>query len=190
MSALLAIASTAAAAPPIVNIPGLGSVIGVPSNLHLEVNRFFALPYALPPIGPLRWASPKPHGAFVKSPLNGTVPGNACMQKAEHLDYGFPVAEDCLTLNIATPAHTLEDVEGAKPLPVMVWFHGGAFAIGAGANYRNDALVHASGHSVVVVTLNYRLHAFGFLGSAELAAEGGGSTGNYGIEDQRLALYW
>jgi para-nitrobenzyl esterase len=122
--------------------------------------------------------------------------------------YGFPMHEDCLTLNIATPSNN------SGKLPVMVWFHGGAYVIGAGANYRNDALVHASEQDspVVVVTINYRLFVFGFLGGAALQASSSSaaasasassaaaprtdaradvqSTGNFGIDDQRLALRW
>ena len=75
--------------------------------------------------------------------------------------------------------------------PVSVWIHGRAYVAGSGANYPADALVNASGGNAIVVTFNYRLGVFGFLASAELAARASdGSTGNYGMADQRLALQW
>ena len=98
--------------------------------------------------------------------------------------------EDCLTLNVAAPTPGGVEAAADELLPVMVWFHGGGYSIGSGANYRADALVNAAARRVVVVTLNYRLGVFGFLGSEELAASGKKGTGNYGIEDQRLALRW
>ena len=194
-------------ARPTVKVPGLGVVEGVTSAEYPSVDRFFAIPYAKSPVGELRWAPPEPHGPFRKSHLNGTAPGKVCIQPAkmsQRFDPSappvpyiqLPMGEDCLTLNIATPAARRGDGDGnATLLPVMVWFHGGGYSIGAGAHYRNDALVHASAGKVVVVTLNYRLGVFGFLGSSELAARtaarsGDRSTGNYGIDDQRLALRW
>lgn len=203
--------------PTIVDIPGLGSVQGIVSPRYAPVKSFYAIPYAKPPIGELRWAAPMAPGPFATSPLNGTAPTAVCMQPNQM--YGkfdpaskvakyvkgpngqsLPISEDCLTLNVAAGATTgaMIEADGAshpQPTPVMVWFHGGGLSIGAGAPYPGDALVHASGGSVVVVTVNYRLNVFGFLGSAELAHRGapsGGkaSTGNYGIQDQRLALFW
>ena len=182
-----------------VDIPGLGSVAGLPSPRYAAANRFFAIPYAKPPVGELRWASPQPHGPFASSPLDATAPGPVCYQPGTmygpfdpamvsppNINPPLPMDEDCLTLNIAAPA-----AEPKQPLPVMVWFHGGGHSNGASSYYPIDALVNASGRGVVVVSLNYRLGVFGFLGSAELAARGGGNgTGNYGIEDQRLALRW
>ena len=195
--------------PPTVDIPSLGTIVGTTSDLYPGVDRFFNIPFAKPPRGELRWKSPVPHGPFSTTPLNGTMPGNVCVQPAimfarldpsdgwtrKYLD-GLRMDEDCLTLNIATPARKTIAVE-SSPLPVMVWFHGGGYSVGSGANYRNDALVHASNHRVLVVTINYRLNIFGFLGSTELLAEATGATkptrrgtGNYGLEDQRLALRW
>lgn len=113
-------------------------------------------------------------------------PFDPAMVSPPNINPPLPMDEDCLTLNIAAPP-----AEPKQLLPVMVWFHGGGHSNGASSYYPIDALVNASGRGVVVVSLNYRLGVFGFLGSAELAARGGGSgTGNYGIEDQRLALHW
>ena len=96
--------------------------------------------------------------------------------------------EDCLYLNVFTPVNMEAD------LPVIVWFYGGAFIEGAGSNpiYDGFAMVNASmslDRPVVFVSLNYRLGALGFMGSAQLAAEQlDGMTGNYGLQDQRMAL--
>lgn len=215
------LSTTTSATGPVVDILGLGSVSGIVSDLYPSVSRFFAIPYAQPPVGELRWASPKPHGPFKSlSPLNGTYPGPCCIQPTG-MGMAFdpaagnnpnvkgpdgqvlPMEESCLTLDVAVPSEPAIalDADGAivpsRGLPVMVWFHGGGFSVGAGAPYRSDALVHASKGAVIVVTVNFRLGVFGFLGSAELQARGRvdgeqhlASTGNYGIEDQRLALKW
>jgi para-nitrobenzyl esterase len=96
----------------------------------------------------------------------------------------FKQSEDCLYLNIATAWKS-----GPK-LPVMIFIHGGADNSGAAENVPIESLVLASQGSVVVVSLDYRLNLFGFLGSAVLAEEQNGGTGNYGIEDQRMAMKW
>lgn len=190
-----------ARAPPIVEIPGLGAVEGVYSDEYPGIQRYFAIPFAEPPVGTLRWSNPRPHGPFATAPLDATRPGAACWQpdavgqfNPSSLERPYlgnlTMSEDCLTLNVAV-AVARERGEARVALPVMVWIHGGAYSVGAGGNYRNDALVHASGGAVIVVTINYRLGVLGFLGSAELASRGGdGSTGNYGMADQRMALRW
>ncbi|KAJ5665675.1 uncharacterized protein N7477_008123 [Penicillium maclennaniae] len=103
----------------------------------------------------------------------------------------------CLNLNIAVP---VESLKGSRPLPVMVWIHGGGFAFGANsvARYRPQAIVaHARkcGTPVILVSINYRLGALGFAASQDLAEEGHGGSkthpvGNYGLIDQRNALEW
>ena len=75
-------------AGPMVKVPGLGVVQGVRSTEYPSVDRFFAIPYAKPPIGNLRWAAPQPFGAFSTSPLNGTAPGKVCIQPA-HMYHKF-----------------------------------------------------------------------------------------------------
>ena len=66
---------------PKIDVPGLGSVLGIQSDLYPSVDRYFAIPYAKSPTGSLRWKKPEPHGPFLTSPLNGTAPGFACMQR-------------------------------------------------------------------------------------------------------------
>jgi carboxylesterase 2 len=92
------------------------------------------------------------------------------------------MSEDCLYLNIYTPAGA---AQSKSQLPVMVWFHGGAFQQGAAKRPEYDGRRLAQAEMVVVVTVNYRLGALGFLVSSEL-----GLLGNYGLMDQRAALYW
>lgn len=108
-----------------------------------------------------------------------------------------PASEDCLVLNIAAPQFALGS---ASRLPVMVWIHGGGYNINDGAGgrelgfdprYPDDALVTRSNMSVVVVTINFRLNIFGFLGARSMQSHSSdGSTGNFGIQDQRLAFQW
>lgn len=148
---------------------------------------FLGLPYAAPPIGDLRWKAPQPPAPW-KGLRDATNFGARCEQWHIWNDYIFLDAgpsEDCLFLNVYTPA-------SAKPtskLPVMVWIHGGGFVAGAGSEprYTNSALVS---RNVVLVTLNYRLGVFGFLANQDLANEGKGHAGNYGLMDMVAALQW
>ena len=176
-------------ARPTVNIPGLGSVQGVSSVNETDVSVYMAIPYAKPPVGALRWRAPQPYGGWGSDLLNGTWFGARCMQTAS--SSAVPetkMSEDCLFLNVATP----RSATPASALPVMFWIHGGGYQTGESNDYALDALVARSNHSVVVVTINYRLNVFGFLGGQALAARGGESegSGNWGIQDQRLALEW
>ena len=91
-------------------------------------------------------------------------------------------SEDCLYLNVFTPAGRTP----AQP-PVMVWIHGGALVTGESDDYDPAALVK---HGVIVVTINYRLGALGFLADSALASRAGGPSGNYGLMDQQAALRW
>ena len=92
--------------------------------------------------------------------------------------------EDCLTLNIYTPAN----VTSQSRLPVMTWIHGGSFVAGSASGYSGAELARKYG--VVVVTMNYRLGALGWLSLPALSAEAGGQSGNYGLQDQQAALRW
>jgi para-nitrobenzyl esterase len=141
---------------------------------------FRGIPYAAPPVGELRWRPPEPaerwHGL-----LDATQFANHCPQPAS--PFGTPsVTEDCLYLNVYTPA-------GFPFLrPVMVWFHGGALFLGESDGYDPSRLVE---QGVVVVTINYRLGLLGFLAHPELSAESSyGGSGDYGSMDQQAALRW
>lgn len=156
-----------------------GKVQGYRSK-NLEI--FKGIPYAAPPIGALRFSPPASREPW-KDVLDATKFGPYAMQGFNALEILFgkiPIQEseaDCLTLNIWTP-----DTDDAKR-PVMVWIHGGAFTMGSGADliYDGSALAHRG--NVVVVTINYRLGALGFLYIP-------GVTANAGLLDQIAALEW
>lgn len=138
------------------------------------------IPYAAPPVGELRFRPPALPVAWT-DPRRFDDFGPACPQSESDED----TSEDCLTLNVWTPAK----VSGNR-LPVMVFFHGGAFLSGSGSVpvYDGAAL---SRMGVVVVTLNYRLGALGFLTHPALSSESPqGVSGNYGLLDQQAALSW
>ena len=146
------------------------------------------LPYAAPPIGPLRWRPPEPVAAWT-----GVRPthefGAHSVQGVvwDDIDLsGASTSEDCLHLNVWTPAAPGTEAR----LPVMVWIHGGGFVVGSGAEGRYDG-ARLAARGIVVVTVNHRLNALGFLALAELTAESEHhSSGNYGMLDLVLALKW
>ncbi|HEV2274139.1 MAG TPA: carboxylesterase family protein [Acidobacteriaceae bacterium] len=145
------------------------------------------LPYAAPPIGNLRWKAPQPPASWT-GVRDATKFGGRCEQWHVWNDYVFldsGPTEDCLYLNVYAPAAAT----GRDRRPVMVWIHGGGFLAGAGSEprYTNSALVSKG---IVLVTINYRLGVFGFLTSKDLASEGGGHAGNYGLMDMVAALRW
>ncbi|WP_169389558.1 carboxylesterase/lipase family protein [Deinococcus aquatilis] len=164
---------------------------GAVTGQQAEANSFLGIPYAAPPVGELRWQPPQPAPSWT-APRDATQAGSVCPQVALGL---FPVAgvtpgevqgnEDCLFLNVYTPRSATAD----SRLPVMVWLHGGSFTLGSGSAY--DGSVLAEKYGVVVVTLNYRLGALGFLSLPALNAEAADQTsGNYGLMDQQAALRW
>jgi para-nitrobenzyl esterase len=152
---------------------------------------FLGIPYAAPPVGKLRWSAPQPASAWAV-PRDASRIGNVCPQVVLAL-FAVPGQkpgevegkEDCLYLNVYKPAKARSD----SRLPVMVWIHGGAFTIGSGSAF--DGNVLAEKYGLVVVTMNYRLGALGFLALAELDGGGKGEgSGNYGLLDQQAALRW
>jgi para-nitrobenzyl esterase len=148
-----------------------------------DINQFLGIPYAAPPVGPLRWTPPAPHGRW-HGVLEANQPGNVCPQ----LDYlGNKLGnEDCLFLNVYTPG-IKKNREKHRGLPVMVWIHGGAMVAGSGNWYDPTWLVTKGG--VIVVTINYRLGALGFFAHPAIDAEGH-LNANYGLMDQQFALKW
>jgi para-nitrobenzyl esterase len=151
---------------------------------------FQGIPYAAPPVGALRWGSPRPAASWT-GVRDATRPGKPCAQTGDLIGDAPSTNEDCLYLNVTTPRHhgsSATEAAGRK-LPVMVWIHGGGFLWGSGAIYGAERL--ASKGDVVVVTFNYRLNALGFL--AHPALDGGparNKSGNFGIEDQQAVLRW
>jgi para-nitrobenzyl esterase len=158
-----------------------GYVSGISDN---GLRMYRGIPYAAPPTGDLRWRPPAP-----VQPWNGTKEATAfsaiCPQPSASNPTAGGMSEDCLYLNVWTPAKSADD-----NLPVMVFIHGGAFAEGTGSDplYNGTALAKKG---VVVVTLNYRMGALGFLAHPQLDNESLTNTsGNYGLLDQQAALLW
>ncbi|MCF2527319.1 carboxylesterase/lipase family protein [Yinghuangia soli] len=153
---------------------------------------FKGVPYAAPPVGPARFRPPQPTVPW-ELPRAAVAYGPAAAQPPDHLltaMFGtepFPSDEDCLTLNIWTPGVSASG-EGARP--VMVWLHGGGFIFGSGRDPFFDGERLASRGDVVVVTVNYRLGAFGFLHLGGLLGDDYAGSGNLGLLDQVAALTW
>src|SRR5690349_6433505 len=163
----------------------VGPVAGVVTPAMLE---FLGIPYAEAPVGDLRWAPPEPHAPWT-TPLDASTFGSPCPQTPSA--FGIPSStEDCLFLNVYVPHRkTVPERDLKRKRPVMVWIHGGAFQVGSAGNYDPTKLVTAG--DVIVVSINYRLGALGFLAHPALSAESpAGISGNYGILDQQLALRW
>jgi para-nitrobenzyl esterase len=142
---------------------------------------FLGIPYAEPPVGALRFQPPKPVAPWTTTRA-ATDFGAPCPQNPGALAAPGTQSEDCLSLNVFAPT-------GASKLPVLVWIHGGAFIAGGSSQYDSARL--AGEGPIVVVTLNYRLGALGFLSLSALdEARGDSPSGNDGIRDQQLALAW
>ena len=144
------------------------------------------IPFAAAPVGELRWQAPRPVAPW-QGVRKATAFGNRCMQAPIFSDMIFrdEVSEDCLYLNVWTPAKA-----GTERLPVMVWIYGGGFQAGSASEPRQDG-EKLAGKGVVVVSFNYRLGVFGFFAHPELTKESGhDASGNYGLLDQVAALQW
>ncbi|XP_053666504.1 juvenile hormone esterase-like [Anopheles marshallii] len=151
---------------------------------------FIGVPFAKPPIGALRFANPVPNDPWTEKELDasGRIPRAPCLQQNLFLPQrGVEGKEDCLYLNVYRPflSNKTEGKQNSTaPLATLVYIHGGGFFAGynsplvAGAEKLMD-------HPVILVTITYRLAAFGFLSTGDEAA-----SGNFGLKDQRLALRW
>ena len=170
--------------PPIVNTK-YGRLQGTTED---DLHVFRGVPFATPPVGELRFRAPRP-----PEPWNGVKEAAefgpyAIQTYAPGGDliafFNMPTDENCLTLNIWTPG--LDDAKR----PVMFWIHGGAYAAGAGSAATYDGQQLARRGDVVVVTINYRIGALGFLYNQALIDGDDPHTGNYGMRDQVAALKW
>ncbi|TMJ14841.1 MAG: carboxylesterase family protein [Alphaproteobacteria bacterium] len=177
-------ASPAWAAAPTVRAPA-GAVEG---SVEGGVRVFKGIPYAQPPVGPMRWKAPAPLAPW-QGVRKATSFGPACVQPNSKIPnpYTNPpsrMSEDCLTLNVWAPAK-------AKKLPVFVWIHGGALLGGYSHEGIYDGARMAEKGGVIVVSINYRLGILGYLAHPELSRESAeGVSGNYGLRDQVAALQW
>ena len=155
-------------------------VLGV---VQAGVASFKGIPYASAPVGSLRWRPPQP------APKSSAIRraheyGPACQQPSMPGLGSYRTSEDCLTLNVFRPFE-IED-----PLPVMIWIHGGSFVAGTAGDALFDGSKLAQA-GVIVITLNYRLGAFGWLAHPALAEGSSNSRiANYGMMDQIAALRW
>jgi para-nitrobenzyl esterase len=151
------------------------------------IRAFKGLPFAAPPVGNLRWREPQPVKNW-QGVRQATQFGPRAMQLAVFGDMGFRsngMNEDCLYLNVWTPAKTSKE-----QLPVLVYFYGGGFVAGDGSEARYDGESMAK-RGIVAVTVNYRLGVFGFMAHPELTKESPNkASGNYGYLDQAAALRW
>ncbi len=156
-------------------------------DVETGIHRYLGIPFAQPPVGPLRWKAPQP-----VAPWSGvraaTEFGASPVQAVAFPDIVFRsdgMSEDCLYLNVWTPAR--RDTTG---LPVLLYFYGGGFVAGDGSEARYDGASMAA-KGIVVVTTNYRLNILGSFAHPELSAEAPyHASGNYGFLDQNAALRW
>ena len=169
-----------------------GKIRGTAGNNH-TVTVFKGIPFAKPPVGELRFAKPQP-----VEPWEGVRDciefGPAAFQLDRSYEAGngakdlypapYKISEDCLYLNVWTPAQSTDE-----KLPVYFWTHGGGNFGGFGHEMENDGEGLAK-RGVILVTYNYRLNCFGFLAHPELSKENGGTSGNWAVYDAAMALDW
>jgi para-nitrobenzyl esterase len=187
MKLLLSIAGLIAAGPALAQTVAApaGSVEG---SVQGKVQAFKGIPYAQPPVGPMRWKPPAERPAWT-GVRKAIAPGPACVQPRSRAIgiYTNPPAkmsEDCLTLNIWAPRE-------AKQAPVFVWIHGGALVGGYSHEPMYDGMRLAERGGAIIVSINYRLGILGYLAHPELSRESPeGISGNYGLLDQIAALKW
>src|SRR5208282_2348286 len=167
-----------------------------------SVDQWLGIRYAASPAGVGRWAPPKPPGSYgtPQDPYDATQFGAPCPQNISQFGNSIPLptpphtvpvpgsadSEDCLFLNVYVPADRSGD--RGEPLPVLFWIHGGSNEYGEGSSYDPMRLVN-EGH-IIVVTINYRLGALGWLAHPLLDGGVANSSGNYGLMDQQFAMRW
>lgn len=185
-----------AAAPPVLHAqtastpPAVQTSHGPVEGVHREgTDAFLGIPYALPPVGEARLAPPVQATSWT-APLRATIPPSACPQLASPDPAGLASNnEDCLYLNVWRPAQPSSRT--ASPSPVIVWIHGGGFVEGYGAAKQYEATHLAAEANAILVTVNYRVGALGFLAASALDdADNRHVSGNYGLLDLQMALRW
>ncbi len=180
MFMLLCMGTSAAKAQLNVTMSG-GSLTGIANE---GVEEFLGIPYAQPPIGPLRWHAPQPFPVW-DGVREAKQFGSACPQKLTYPGPNDPSRnEDCLYLNVYRPGGNIAH----RPYPVMVWIHGGSNTNGSGKDYDPTQMVRQNG--IIVVTINYRLGVLGWLPMPTIESPEGKASGNFGLMDQQAALAW
>src|ERR1700737_2907104 len=176
-------ASRKSADPASITTPVVTVDSGAPRGAAVSGGYVFkGVPYAAAPTGNLRWRPPAPPAAW-QGVRDATQFGASCPQVPSSFSKG-PYDENCLFLNVYTPSLHGDEGDGR---PVLVWIHGGGYTQGDGRGFDGTKLAQ---EGVVVVTINYRLGALGFLAHPALASDPGGPAGNYGLMDQQAALRW
>lgn len=157
-----------------------GEVQGVVTE---GVSIYKGIPFAAPPVGDLRWRAPAPVQSW-PGVKKADAFGPACMQASGGMGNTGAVSEDCLYLNVWTPA------KGAgEKVPVIVWIYGGGYSGGSTSTPMYDGMGFAQ-KGVVLVSVAYRVGPFGFFAHPELSRESGAGSGNYGLEDMIAGLKW
>ncbi|RDW70121.1 hypothetical protein BP5796_08518 [Coleophoma crateriformis] len=154
-------------------------------NVSGGIESFYGVPYAQPPVGPLRMKRPQPLSAYASPTVRATATPIACSQLGS-TSANVVQGEDCLTVNIQRPS----DLNSTAAVPIFFWIFGGGSERGYTARYDDSGLVEKSmelGHPIIFVSVNYRTNIFGFLGGREVQADG---VSNLGLRDQRLAMQW
>jgi len=169
-----------------------GKLRGIPCGWP-SITAYYGIPYAAAPVGELRWKAPQPAECWdgVRDCARASAKcwqlgvGKGSFYEREFYPYEEPMSEDCLYLNVWTPAQHADE-----KLPVIFWVHGGGFMTGYGHSAHFDG-EHFARQGVILVTVNYRLNIFGWMVHPELDAENErGISGNYGLLDQIAALNW
>jgi len=172
----------------------LGKIEGLPAA-DPRITAFKGIPYAKPPVGELRFHAPVPAEKWegtLKAYTFSPIPVQPTPYYREDdiycrewsVDRDIPMGEDCLTLNVWTPAHSPDE-----KLPVYFWIYGGGFQTGFSAEMEFDG-ERIARRDIVVVTVNYRLNMFGFMAHPEITKENPQAASNFGLMDQRLAMEW
>ena len=172
-----------------------GLVEGIPAA-DPRITAFKGVPFAAPPVGKNRWRAPQPaenwegiRKCYQFAPISmQEIPGQVAdniYTREWHVDSDIPMSEDCLYLNVWTPAKAADE-----KLPVMVWIFGGGYQCGYTAEMEFDG-ERIARRGVILVSVNYRVNAFGFLSHPEIAKEDpDGCYGNYGLLDQKAGIEW
>jgi para-nitrobenzyl esterase len=165
-----------------------GPVRGCLDSRDGRVTVWKGVRYAAAPVGDLRFRAPEPPERWTEV-IDATAFGAACPQPAipnVPLDLGARQGEDCLSLNIWAPS----DARPGDRKPVLVWLHGGAYVLGSGSQPLYDGRRLAGGGDVLVVTINYRIGAFGFLDLSSFTSSQQRFDSNIGLRDVLAALSW
>lgn len=156
---------------------GNGELMGITQG---GVHQYRGIPYAQPPVGALRWVAPQPIAGW-SGQRDATTFGAACPQTPAPFADTSGNSEDCLSLNVYVPTGV-----ATGPRPVLMWIHGSGTVLGSGRQY--DASQLAQALQAVVVTMNYRLGALGWLWTSGMQSEGKGH--NFALQDQQAAMRW